>query len=100
MTPTTRTKLITIGIVVSGTILALGDKVTKLPIPGWATSAWPFVYGGAILFDRIAHILWPDVVTSTQTATLSVSTTGATPAPVNTLMQNPPVAGPFNPSKP
>lgn len=28
------------------------------------------------------------------------STTGATPSPVNTLMQNPPVAGPFNPSKP
>lgn len=76
MNPTTRTKLITVGILIAGTILAVGDKVTNLPLPGWMTSSWPFVYSAAILFDRIAHVLWPDVIASTTTATVSLSTTG------------------------
>ena len=57
-----RIKLVTAGIVVAGTILAFGDKLTAVPgVPGWLAQFWPFVYGGAILFRELAHIFWPDV---------------------------------------
>lgn len=62
MTNTIRIKLISAGLVLAGTVLAAGDKLTNIPgLPGWAANAWPMVYGAAIIFRELAHIFWPDV---------------------------------------
>src|SRR5579863_8551001 len=94
MNNTTRIKLITIALTLAGTILAVGDKITTLPLPGYVTSAWPFIYSAAILFDRIAHILWPDVAANTVIAPWIPAPLASTSGPANPLMSNPPVQGP------
>lgn len=49
------TRLISGGMALVGTILALGNNITALPLPGWITQLWPVVYGVAFAFDRFMH---------------------------------------------
>lgn len=48
-------RLISGGLAVAGSILALGNNITALPIPGGLSQYWPMVYGIAFAFDRFAH---------------------------------------------
>lgn len=51
-------RLITAGMALASSILALGDKVVQMPgLPGWLTSAWPFVLIGAGIFNHVAQVL-------------------------------------------
>lgn len=59
-------KILTAIMAIVGTILAVGATLTGMPfLPQWAVSAWPIVYGLAITFDRVAHILWPNIIVTT-----------------------------------
>ena len=71
MTNALRIKIVTAGMIVAGTIAAAGDKIAKLPLPGWVTSAWPFIYGGALLFRELAHIFWPDIQVPTEPSAIA-----------------------------
>lgn len=90
-------KLITVGIALAGTVLAVGDKITSLPLPGWLLNAWPVIYGSALIFDRIAHILWPDMASTVSTATVSVSTSGPAANTGTSVEKGPFSGGGFKP---
>lgn len=50
-------KLISAAIAVTDILPTLGDKVFNTGLPGWFTSAWPFVLLGAYAFDRMGHAI-------------------------------------------
>lgn len=90
MTNTTRIHYVTAGLALTGTILAVGSTLTGIPsLPGWAVSSWPIVYGVAITFDRVARILWPDVVPPPQTSVLSITPSDPVTLSSDTLHETP-----------
>lgn len=55
-------KLITAGLALSGTVLAVGATLTGIPgLPPWLLSSWPIIYGVALAFDRAAHAMFPEI---------------------------------------
>lgn len=62
MTNTTRIRLITAAITLAGTIMAFGDRISGVGLPGWLVQYWPLIYGIALAFSNVAHALWPDAV--------------------------------------
>lgn len=58
MTPRT-IRILTAGIASADAVLALGDKVVSLGLPGWVTSSWPFVLLGCYVFNQVAHAMLP-----------------------------------------
>lgn len=52
-----KTNTISLVLAITGGILAVGNTITSLPLPGWLTQAWPIVLVLATVVDRAAKNL-------------------------------------------
>lgn len=75
-------------------VLALGDKVVAFGLPGWLTSAWPFVLLFVFVFDRFAHaLIEPDTTPPQRTVEPSPFEGGGYSPTVGEKLPSPPIGG-------
>jgi hypothetical protein len=93
LTSTQKIHLLTAGLYLIDVPLMIGDKLGKMPLPGWLSTSWPAVFMGATILDKVLRIIFaPDVPPVPNSGAQGIASLG--------LMKNPPIQGPNNPIKP